>query len=250
MKIWLKRIRVMVIILFFSFLPYVEITRPFNGIMLQHAKGNQDLLQLQSLKNADLLYKLIIIPEKLTDTKSLSNMVNRINRIDRALLEMLVDQGVKVRLFEGKLTDEPLLYYLKWDQPRGWKRETTWENVPGSGGSWLVSAKIGASMPGKGHSSINLELHEIGHTVYHVLMNDPSYATKIQHAWNKEVEFMFSGQDYFVNYPSEYFAEMFAYYYKNKRTNAIIKLKAPVTYELFNEFSSITFTNFDQIYLD
>ncbi|MCT2537322.1 toxin [Aquibacillus koreensis] len=243
-----KQIKVIVIILFFSFLPYVEITKPFHGIMLNQAKGYEDILQLQTLTNADLLYRIIVIPERINDPKSLSNMVERINRIDRPILEMLEEQGIIVRLFEGKLTDEPLLYYLKWDNPRGWETKVTWEEVPGSGGSWLISAKIGASMPGSGHGSINLELHEIGHTVYRLLMTDPSYIVDIQHVWNQEVNIMFPENEYFQTYATEYFSEMFAYYYMNEQSRDLVKEKTPLTYELFNRFKTLNTNNINRYF--
>lgn len=243
-----KQIRVITIVLFFSFLPYVEITKPFNGILLQKAKGYEELIKINELENADILRNLVVIPEKVKDIKSMYQMVQRINHIDRSVLTLLVNQGVKVRLFEGNLTDEPLLYYLKWNSPRGWKEDVTWEDVPGSGGGWLISAKIGASMPGSGHSSINLELHEIGHTVYRILMTDPKLAKDIQDMWQHEVKRMFLDEAYFVSYSSEYFAEMFAYYYYSKESNFMVKNKAPNTYDFFKQLPYINRNAIEQIY--
>ncbi|WP_407272779.1 anthrax toxin lethal factor-related metalloendopeptidase [Radiobacillus sp. PE A8.2] len=229
-----KRLLVLVIVFIFFILPHIQITKPLNGIMLQRALGQEDLGHLQNLNNSDLLAQLIVMPDQLTNRTELIKMVERINRIDRPILQLLVNQKVKVRLFEGKLTDEPLLYYLRWDKPRGWKSDVTWADVPGSGGGWLISAKIGASMPGSGHGSINLELHEIGHTVYKLLMTSPNYALAIQEMWNTEVNNMFDGKAYFIDYPSEYFSEMFAYYYFTNQSNQEMMEKAPKTYQFFN----------------
>ncbi|WP_170287579.1 anthrax toxin lethal factor-related metalloendopeptidase [Aquibacillus halophilus] len=236
-----KKILFYLIVLLFLLLPFIDVTKPFSGIILQKAMGNEDLHHIQKLRNSDLLDELIVIPEKVKDKDSLINMVRRINSIDRPLLELLVNQGVKIRLFEGNLTDEPLLYHLKWEKPRGWKKDVTWEDVPGSGGSWLISAKIGASMPGNGHGSINLELHEIGHTVFNLIMTNPDYTKEFQSSWEQEVHEMFYSEQYFINHTSEYFAEMFAYYYYSEESAAIIKLKAPKTYKFFRELKSLNF---------
>ncbi|WP_186577752.1 anthrax toxin lethal factor-related metalloendopeptidase [Aquibacillus kalidii] len=234
-----------IVILFFSFLSSIEITRPFYGILLEKAFGQDDLLKLETLENADLLSDLVIIPEKVENRDELILMVERINGIDRPLLKLLTNQGVKVRLFEGKLTDEPLLYYLKWQKPRGWDQDVTWEKVPGSGGSWLISAKIGASMQGSGHSSINLELHEIGHTIFKVLKTNPSLAEDFQEVWHEEVNNIFPDKEYFINYSSEYFAEMFAYYYYSERSNAKMKYRAPKTYQFFVSLPSLNMKSFN-----
>ncbi|MBM7569881.1 hypothetical protein JOC48_000350 [Aquibacillus albus] len=239
MKHWYKNLKVSIIILLFSFLPFVDITKPFSGVMLQKAIGNDKGFSVQSLSNYDLLHNLVVIPENIENTLSLTVMLNRINRIDRSVLQLLVNQGVKIRLFEGSLTDEPLLFHLRGEKPRGWEKDITWDDVPGAGGNWLISAKIGASMPGSGHGSINLELHEIGHTVYRLLLTNERFAEKIEFIWKEEVHEMFPEKDYFIQYPSEYFSEMFAYYYYSKRSNYEMRNKAPLTYAFFERFQQL-----------
>ncbi|WP_158633981.1 anthrax toxin lethal factor-related metalloendopeptidase [Radiobacillus deserti] len=229
-------------------LPFIDITKPFHGIMLEQAKGKEALYPIYKLDNSDLLKSLIVIPEIVENVNALIPMVKRINSIDRPILELLVDQGVKIRLFEGSLTDEPLLYYLKWEKPRGWTKDVTWEDVPGAGGGWLISAKIGASVPGNGHGSINLELHEIGHTVYQLLSTSSQHRTSMNRLWEEEVSSMFPDQSYFETYTSEYFAESFAYYYCNERTRKKLHQLAPNTYQFFQQFHSIDLSHIDSYF--
>ncbi|WP_138417065.1 anthrax toxin lethal factor-related metalloendopeptidase [Aquibacillus sediminis] len=207
--------------------------------MLHQAMGEVTTGLIEKLSNADLLQELVVVPNQSNQYQEVLDMVSRINQIDRSVLKLLVEQNVKIRLFEGALTDEPLLYYLNWNQPRGRGEGTTWENIPGSGGNWLISAKIGASDPGNGHGSKNLELHEIGHTVYNLLMTSPTYATAIQMAWEKEVTIYFPDNDYFTTYPSEYFAEMFALYYYDEDSKEKMKQITPLTYQLFQQLQTL-----------
>ncbi|MDC3415326.1 anthrax toxin lethal factor-related metalloendopeptidase [Aquibacillus salsiterrae] len=239
MKKLIKHLKVIIVVLIFSFLPFMDITKPFNGVLLQKAHGIEDSFPMENLTNADFLNQLVIVPNEISDQLSLFVMLERINRIDRPVLQLLVVQGVKIRLFEGSLTDEPLLAYLKSERPRGYKGDVTWDDVPGSGGSWLISAKIGSSMPGNGHSSINLELHEIGHTVYNLLLTDRSFATSLEDAWKLEVKTVFGKKEYFNNYESEYFSEMFASYYYSDSSNYDIKKNAPETYRVLSNLESL-----------
>ncbi|WP_175559204.1 anthrax toxin lethal factor-related metalloendopeptidase [Sediminibacillus albus] len=244
----LKSVKPIAIILLFLFIPFVDITRPFHGMMLQKAQGGDKVSRLQNLENYDVLDQLIVIPQNPSNPDAIVAMVERINQIDRPVLELLASQQVKVRLFEGNLTDEPLLYYLKWQKPRGWEQDISWQDVPGSGGSWLISAKIGASNPGSGHGSFNLELHEIGHTVYRLLMSEQKYARRIKRIWNREAEAVFPGQDYFITYASEYFAEMFSYYYYGSDAANKMFAKAPETYRFFLKLQDLDIHQFEAYY--
>ncbi len=87
-------------------------------------------------------------------------------------LQRLVDQGTKVVVCEGSVTDH--LTSLKGVAPRGWPPGSTWDNVPGlynPAGNEVVIATVGqgtdagAHVPasGEGHGSYDLVLHEVGH---------------------------------------------------------------------------------------
>ena len=77
-----------------------------------------------------------------------------------------------IKLFTGKLTDNPTASHLSGMIPRGYVNNTTWDDVPGLGGSKTVLVKIGASHKGNGHSSVNLELHELAHSIDNYVFNE------------------------------------------------------------------------------
>lgn len=207
----------------------LDTKRPFTGVTLQKASSKVQLEYAKTYPNYDILERMIYIPSEVEDWPSLTKMIFHIQSIERPILQRLEAAGVKIRLFQGDLTDEPWLYHLKWEHPRGWKSPVTWEDVPGSGGSWLISAKIGASDPGNGHRSVNLELHEIGHTIYELLNNNDSLISDFEKIWKNEVSHLFGDQEYFNMYSSEYFSESFAYYYTNEDLKAQLNKVAPET---------------------
>lgn len=221
------------IITIFMVVPSIEITKPFTGITLNRAIS-QETTSYSSLQNKDLLKTMVMVPPIVEEDQAIKDMLTTIDGIDRPLLQYLQQNGVMIRLFKGNLTDEPLLFPLKWQKPRGWKQDVTWNEVPGSGGGWLISAKIGSSASGNGHGSLNLELHEIGHTVYNHL--SPTQKQQFKKAWQEEVSAMFPDQKYFSTYISEYFSESFAYYYYDSETSDHLKSMAPITYKFMNVF--------------
>ncbi len=214
--------------------PSIEITKPFKGMTLNNAISREKTSALSSLQNEDILKSMIFVPPKVEEKQALEDMLTTIDGIDRPLLQFLQSKGVMIRLFKGNLTDEPLLFPLKWKQPRGWEQDVSWSEVPGSGGGWLISAKIGSSSSGNGHSSLNLELHEIGHTVFNHLSD--SQKAQFKEAWQEEVKMMFPNREYFSSYTSEYFSESFAFYYYNENTSDHLKWKAPLTYKFMEVF--------------
>lgn len=158
-------------------------------------------------------------------------MISRLDQLPPSLLKETYEAGVVIILFTGKLTENPTASHLAGVIPRGYTK-TTWDDVPGIGGSKTVLIKIGASQKGSGHGSVNLELHELAHSLdryvfYHIRQNKDFI--KI---WEKEKNILFPGQPYFLNYPEEYFAESFAYFYMGGKYKEELKKKAPLTYHL------------------
>ncbi|WML40272.1 hypothetical protein RCG19_00875 [Neobacillus sp. OS1-2] len=149
-------------------------------------------------------------------------------------MEKIIQNGINVKLFTGKLTDNPTVQQLAGKVPRGYQANVTWDVVPGIGGSKVVLAKIGSSKKGKGHGSVNLELHELAHSIDRYVFADISGTLEFHNVWEKEQEQLFPGNSYF-HYPEEYFAESFAMYYLNKGTKEQLLLNAPLTYNLIKK---------------
>lgn len=186
----------------------------------------------QSLPNNlnPVLGDIIVLPEEPFDEKEAASIISRINMLPDSLLLKIHREQIHVKLFNGKLTDNPTAMHLRGLVPKGYKSKKTWNEVPGIGGGKTVLVKIGASEKGKGHSSVNLELHELAHSVDRHVFNNIRYQSGFLNIWEDEKSSLFPNIDYFDSYPEEYFAECFAMYYLNLSTKELLKAKAPKTY--------------------
>lgn len=199
--------------------------------------SNNSLKHEELFKNNELLQHLFLYPQTSFDEKEALQIVKTIYKLPPFLLSKLVEKDVRIKLFTGKLTDNASAAHLKGIKPRGYGQDATWDDVPGMGGSHTVLVKIGASDKGHGHGSVNLELHEVAHSidqiVYGKIKDDPEFLT----IWKKEVDSLFPNQSYFIHYPEEYFAESFAMYYVNQEQKYRLKRLAPLTYTYIKQLN-------------
>ena len=212
----------------------------FSFYSLSHANQDgrrwSDLPRTNSLKHEKLLVKnkslqqLFLFPQSSFDEKESLQIIQTINQLPPSLLAKLVENDVNMKLFNGELTQNASVAHLKGIQPRGYEEGATWDKVPGMGGTHTVFVKIGASDKGNGHSSVNLELHELAHSIDHIVYGDLYNKPKFLHIWKQEVSILFPNLPYFTNYSEEYFAEAFAMYYVNQEQKQRLKERAPKTY--------------------
>ncbi|MDP4090127.1 MAG: hypothetical protein Q8930_12755, partial [Bacillota bacterium] len=89
-------------------------------------------------------------------------------------------------------------------------------------------------------------LHEIGHVydAYTLSSDNPfSDSTDFKDAYDKEKSNIFNSsfssskayREYYLNQRDEYFAECFAYYFKDEKTRAMLKERAPLTYQCIDK---------------
>ena len=213
---------------FFSFYPFSHADQ--EGRSWSDLPSNHPLKHEKLLMNNEILQQLFLFPQSSFDEKESFQMIQSIHKLPSSLLFKLVEKDVKIKLFNGGLTDEASAAHLKGDKPRGYGSDAIWDDVPGMGGSHTVLVKIGASDKGKGHGSVNLELHELAHSVDQIVYGGIQDDDKFLSIWRKEVHTLFPNQLYFINYPEEYFAEAFAMYYVNQKQNQCLKESAPQTY--------------------
>src|SRR5690606_26986283 len=160
--------------------------------------------------------------------------------VSSSFWERLYDEGVYIKLFTGAITDEPTAAHLKGTKPRGYSENgPLWDNVPGIGGSTVVLVKIGHSEKGSGHGSVNLELHELAHSIDQLVFDSIRDDSRFHSVWQKEVIQIFPERKYFHDYPEEYFAETFALYYLSKESRDYLRNFAPLTYSLIEDFGTI-----------
>lgn len=209
----------------------------YDGILLGDYSRNS--LLYQSLKvdhSLPLLDQIIVLPKEQFDQQEVAAIISRIDALPYSLLQKINNHGINLKLFNGKLTDNPTARQLAGQVPRGYTSSVTWDDVPGIGGSKVVLVKIGSSESGKGHSSVNLELHELAHSIDHYVFGEISGSNEFMSVWEKEHEQLFPGNNYFL-YPEEYFAETFAMYYLNDDTKDLLRTKAPKTFEFLKQLS-------------
>ncbi|MCM3122094.1 toxin [Mesobacillus sp. AQ2] len=201
-----------------------------DGIFLFEYPKQSLLYESLDPEAASLAGNLVVLPEDDFDQVEAANIIGRLTLLPESMIKKAINQNIKVRLFEGNLTDNPTASHLKGVIPRGYTSKRTWDQVPGIGGSRVVLVKIGSSEKGKGHGSVNLELHELAHSldrhVYDGIREEERFLT----IWKQESRVLFPGRAYFLDYPEEYFAECFAMYYIGGMPARLLKEAAPQTY--------------------
>jgi len=226
----MRRMTQFLLIAFFTFLLPGSLHANVNGIPLKDYPRHSLLYANLDIEHLDLIGEIILLPEESFDYEEVANIISRIDALPEKMLRRITEERIYLALFNGKLTDNPSVRNLRGVIPRGYTTDKTWDEVPGVGGSKLVLVKIGSSEQGAGHSSVNLELHELAHSidrhVYKMIRENPEFLE----IWKKETKYLFPGRDYFLNYPEEYFAETFAMYYLGGEYQQLLRDVAPETY--------------------
>lgn len=211
--------------------------------LLGSSNANMDGIFLYEYPKQSLLYeslqpegvllagKLIVLPENDFDQAEAAKIINRLTILPETMILKAVNSNIKVKLFEGRLTDNPTASHLKGIVPRGYTSKKTWDQVPGIGGSRTVLVKIGSSEKGKGHGSVNLELHEFAHSLDRHVYDGIRQEERFLEIWKRESLLLFPGRAYFLDYPEEYFAESFAMFYIGGLPAKLLKEAAPQTYQ-------------------
>ena len=193
--------------------------------------GDSVLKNSRTFDQNSVLEELFLFPDTDFDEEGSLEIVQTVAALPEHLQKQIKGSGIKIRLFSGELTDQEEAKSLKGKTPRGYENKTlTWDDVPGMGGAETVLIKIGASDPGNGHGSVNLELHELAHSIDRIVYNGISNDSSFRQIWKKEAPVLFPGRSYFLDYPEEYFAETFAMFYLNEGGMELLKQKAPGTY--------------------
>lgn len=190
--------------------------------------------------NPAILSAIMILPENEEDWNVAEEIVTRISSLPDSLLEKIKDNGIRVKIFTNQLTDQPEAAHLKGVLPRGYTN-TTWDDVPGMGGGKTVLVKAGSSDRGMGHDSMNLELHELAHSVDSIVLSNRSQSKEFTQIWQGEANRLFPGRDYFLDYPEEYFAEAFTLYFYHEETRRHLYTHAPRTYAFLEELERTQF---------
>ncbi|MGG6314289.1 anthrax toxin lethal factor-related metalloendopeptidase [Paenibacillus macerans] len=182
-----------------------------------------------------LVSQLVVLPQDRYYEAEADKMMDRLSAIPANLLEGLKDHGVKIKLANGKITDEPEFASYKGVIPRGWENTgLTWDDVPGVSMN-IVIVRIGYSNKGKGHNGQNLELHETFHAIDRLVLNNISSSQAFVDLWKKEANNDYEGDGYVSAYAEEYFAETATLYFYSEKTRDRLKEDMPSTYEFLDK---------------
>jgi hypothetical protein len=201
-----------------------------NGTALKDYPRQSTLKNSLDVQQLNLLGEIFLLPETMEQPEEAAKIISRVGQLPESMLKKIISNGINMVLFEGKLTDNPSAQDLKGITPRGYPSGKTWDDVPGVGGSKLVLVKIGNSAKGVSHGSVNLELHELAHSldrhVYGMIREDERFLE----IWKEESPYVFPGRSYMLDYPEEYFAETFAMYYLGGEYRELLQETANETY--------------------
>ncbi|MDQ0155115.1 anthrax toxin lethal factor-related metalloendopeptidase [Robertmurraya andreesenii] len=227
----MRKLFLFIIVWIFSLAILGRSSASYDGILLKDYPHASFLRETLHLQDEDPVNEIIILPDEAFDEKKAASMITNIHQLPNSLLAKIQQNGIHIKLFNGKLTDNPTANHLKGVTPRGYKSQKQWDDVPGIGGSSMVLAKIGFSERGMGHGSVNLELHELAHSIDQIVYNNIRFDPIFLKIWSKEKNVLFPGQTYMLSFPEEYFAESFAMYYIDATNKLVLKKRAPKTYE-------------------
>jgi hypothetical protein len=145
-----------ILLLYFSIVLIFSANSYADGKSLGDSINEKHLdISFESKRVEMLIGDIVLLPNNNDfDRESAVNMIRKISRIDPVILTFLAENNLKIKLFDGNITDEPSFQKLSGIVPRGWDNGLTWDDVPGGCGPLLAAAKIGASQTGIGHSSI------------------------------------------------------------------------------------------------
>ena len=182
-----------------------------------------------------------------------NEMMDRVLKISPNILNSVYNAGVRMKLCDGPITNEPEFVRLRGITPRGWEGTgKTWDDIPGAGGHITPIARIGHSHPGtkSGHGTINLELHELAHSIDNYITGvyssySISSSSNFTDIWMNEVRGILP-TEYFMLYREEYFAETFAMYYLSNSTKNELMKNAPRTYNFIMNLENQKVRNLGQ----
>ncbi|MGV2938544.1 toxin [Mesobacillus sp. LC4] len=227
----MKKVYQIFVVIILSFTLLGSSNANMDGIFLYEYPKQSLLYESLMPEDARLAGRLIVLPEKDFNQAEAAMIIKRLTILPESMIFKAVNNNIKVKLFEGSLTDNPTASHLKGIVPRGYTSDKTWDQVPGIGGSRTVLVKIGSSEKGKGHGSVNLELHEFAHSLDRHVYDGIRHEKRFQEIWKRESRLLFPGRGYFLDYPEEYFAESFAMFYIGGLPAKLLKEAAPQTYQ-------------------
>ncbi|MFF2856933.1 toxin, partial [Peribacillus sp. NPDC058002] len=112
------------------------------GVKWRNLNKDNLLRQAELFKGNKELQRIFLFPEEEFDEREALKIAGTINKLPHSLLVKTAESGVRIKLFDGDITENQSAAKLKGKTPRGYlNKETTWDDVPGMGGSHTVLVK-------------------------------------------------------------------------------------------------------------
>jgi hypothetical protein len=164
-----------------------------------------------------------------------ANLVaDRLENTPGRVVKQLDAQGRRATLFSGSLTDVHGFRHLRGVRPRGWPEGSTWDAVPGAGGPKGLATNPSRELPGRGHGSSSLALHELGHVVDWTMARPTESRVTDGDRWRRgpqrEARAAAALSSYLTDHPEEWYAESFARYTRSPQSHASLARWYPETY--------------------
>lgn len=111
--------------------------------------------ETESFKNLDSEIRL----------EGLAEVLDTYSKVPVDVILTLKSRGKGIDLVSRAVTNHPDLENLRGVTPRGWTNGKTWDEVPGAGAVGTHPTIIAGDSLHAGHGTLDLILHEVGHTV-------------------------------------------------------------------------------------
>lgn len=154
-------------------------------------------------------------------------IIEKYELINFNIRETMRGMGLKIVVFDGRLTMNKELLFLKKITPRNWSKENTWDISDGcyhEGENKVFTAKSityyenGKKITENGRDIL---LHEVGHA-YDILIGKKLYRKHISEEIEKEIKKFIKKEPFEDNYYNlhvqEYIANAFDLYYSSDKT--------------------------------
>jgi hypothetical protein len=173
---------------------------------------------------------------------ALNEVMDVYSRLPVNLVIELRKRGRGIELVADNVTNHPAMASYANVRPRGWAEGRTWSEVPGAGATGNHGTIIAGNSLHQGHGSVDLILHEVGHTVDRYFKDRDGGMEFSNRNPFSEINALtpFSelygvSSSYQQSHTEENFAEMFAYYFNSDYTRAHLQRQYPEGFRYMSE---------------
>lgn len=172
--------------------------------------------------------------------EALNEVMDIYSRLPVSLITTLRQRNRGIDVVADNVTTHPAMRSYQNVRPRGWAEGRTWSEVPGAGATGNHGTIIAGNSLHRGHGSVDLILHEVGHTVDRYFKNrgagmdfsssrmftEINTATPFGPLYGPSASYQQSNEE-------ENFAEMFALYFATPETRQHLSETFPEGHRYF-----------------